>query len=86
MKIKDIFKEAGGFWQGVEKGLRDPLIGGGKTTSTASSGKTSTTSSPFDRYRKEDLRVMFDKILKKEELGPQEIKIAKELYREFNKF
>lgn len=51
-----------------------------------SSKEVSKKSSPFDRYRKEDLRVMFDKILKKEELGPQEIKIAKELYREFNKF
>ena len=29
---------------------------------------------------------MFKKIINKEELDPQEIKIAKELYREFNKF
>lgn len=43
-------------------------------------------SSPFDRYKKEDLRDMFKKIINKEELDPQEIKIAKELYREFNKF
>lgn len=40
-------------------------------------------SSPFDKYRKEDLKNLFKKIIKKEELDPREIQIAKELYRKF---
>ena len=71
-----------GFISSFKQGYQDA-----KSKSPRSSSKeVSKKSSPFDRYRKEDLRDMFKKIINKEELDSQEIKIAKELYREFNKF
>ena len=70
-----------GFISSFKQGYQDA-----KSKAPLSKKEVSKKSSPFDRYKKEDLRDMFGKILKKEELDSQEIKIAKELYREFSKF
>ena len=73
-----------GFISSFKQGYQDAKS---KSKSPRSSSKeVSKKSSPFDRYKKEDLRDMFKKIINKEELDSQEIKIAKELHREFNKF
>jgi hypothetical protein len=68
-----------GFISSFKQGYQDA-----KSKSPRSSSKeVSKKSSPFDRFRKEDLRNLFKKIIKKEELDSREIQIAKELYREF---
>ena len=76
----DPFKGIKDFAANFKKGAEEVT---GKSPSRQTAVKKS---SPFDRYKKEDLRDMFKKIINKEELDSQEIKISKELYREFNKF
>ena len=65
-----------GFISSFKQGYQD-------AKSKSPSKEVSKKSSPFDRFRKEDLRNLFKKIIKKEELDSREIQIAKELYREF---
>ena len=68
-----------GFISSFKQGYQDA-----KSKNPRSSSKeVSKKSSPFDRFRKEDLRNLFKKIINKEELDSREIQIAKELYRKF---
>ena len=68
-----------GFISSFKQGYQDA-----KSKSPMSPSKeVSKKSSPFDRFKKEDLRNLFKKIIKKEELDSREIQIAKELYRQF---
>ena len=73
----DPFKGIKDFAANFKKGAEEVT---GKSPSRQTAVKKS---SPFDKYKKEDLRDMFKKIIKKEELNPREIQIAKELYRKF---